>query len=66
MNRSVFVFFLLVNAVLFLRPQDLVPGLAAVPVYNMVIVLNLLIAAPAILGHFRFGLRRTPATAPLC
>ena len=57
-----FALFLLVNVALFLRPQDLFPALAAVPIYNILIVLNLLIAAPLIVRHFQHGLRTTPAT----
>jgi putative inorganic carbon (hco3(-)) transporter len=57
-----FVLFLLVNAVLFLRPQDLFPSAADVPFYNIAIISNLVVAIPAILGQFRRGLQRLPAT----
>ena len=58
-----FILFLLVNFALFLRPQDLVPSLAAVPFYNILIVVNLALAAPVIWSQLRLGLSRAPATA---
>jgi O-antigen ligase len=57
-----FVLFLLLNVVLFLRPQDLAPSLAIIPLYNTLIVLNLIVAAPAIFQHVRGGWKRAPAT----
>ena len=57
-----FFLFLLVNVVLFLRPQDLAPWLAEVPLYNILIAINLVIAAPTIFNHLRRGLKRSPAT----
>lgn len=57
-----FVLFLLVNAVLFLRPQDLAPSLAAIPFYNILIVANLTVAAPVIVRQLSAGLKKAPAT----
>jgi hypothetical protein len=57
-----FVLFLLVNFALFLRPQDLIDALAGVPIYNTLILMNLLVATPAILNHLRGGWRAAPAT----
>jgi putative inorganic carbon (hco3(-)) transporter len=57
-----FALFLLVNVALFLRPQDLIAVLAPVPLYNILIALNLLIAAPLIVQYVRRGLHRAPAT----
>ncbi len=57
-----FILFLLVTGTLFLRPQDLVPWLAETPVYNILIVVNLVIAAPTIIGHLQRGWRYKPAT----
>ena len=50
-----FMLFLLVNATLFLRPAELLPGLEALPIYNILIVLNLVVAAPGILEHLTIG-----------
>lgn len=57
-----FALFLLLNAALFLRPQDLAPSLAIIPLYNSLIVINLIVAAPAIFQHLRGGWKRAPAT----
>jgi putative inorganic carbon (HCO3(-)) transporter len=59
--RMDFYLLLLVNVALFLRPQDLVPSLAAVPFYNILIVVNLVVAAPAIVQQLRSGGWRSPA-----
>jgi O-antigen ligase len=56
-----FVLFLLVNIALFLRPQDLFAELASVPIYNVLIVVNLLVAAPLIVRLVLRGLKRAPA-----
>jgi O-antigen ligase len=53
---------LLVNVALFLRPQDLVPALAGISFYNLLIACNLVIASPVIIAQLRSGLRRSPAT----
>ena len=55
-----FILLLCVTAVLFLRPQDLTPALAAVPLYNLLMPLALLAASPAIIGL----LRASPLTFP--
>lgn len=58
-----FLLFLLVNAVLFIRPSELIPELAALPIYNIVIVINLIVAGPAIINHLRSdNLLRSPMT----
>src|SRR5688500_17589187 len=57
-----FYLFLLVTVALFLRPQDLVSSLASFHIYEVLIVGNLLVAAPAIVAHFRPGWRKLPAT----
>ncbi|MEX2175675.1 MAG: O-antigen ligase family protein [Pirellulaceae bacterium] len=57
-----FALFILVNCALFLRPQDLVSGLETVPLYNVLIVVNLLVAAPAIVHQLKRGIGRSPAT----
>lgn len=57
-----FLLFVLVNIALFLRPQDLFPALAGVQFYNLLIVANLVIAAPLIVAPLRAGLSRSPAT----
>jgi O-antigen ligase len=58
-----FFLFLLVNATLFIRPAEIVPELAAWPIYNFVIIANLLVAAPAILTYLgQNGLSRCPTT----
>lgn len=44
-----FVLFLLVNLVLFIRPAELVPELATVPIYYIVIVAALIAALPALI-----------------
>jgi hypothetical protein len=56
-----FVLFLLLNLALFLRPQDLVPAFAPIPFYNILIVANLAVAAPAIIQQIRTGWKDTPA-----
>ena len=57
-----FALFLLVNVALFLRPQDLAPSLAAIPFYNILIVANLIVAAPVIVRQLSTGIRQAPAT----
>jgi hypothetical protein len=58
-----FFLFLLVNATLFIRPAEIVPDLENWPIYNMVIVANLIIAAPAIADYLsKNGLSRCPTT----
>ena len=57
-----FILFLLVNVALFLRPQDLSSSLAAIPFYNILIVANLIVAAPVIVAQLRNRPKQSPAT----
>lgn len=53
--------FLLLNGIMFLRPGELVPGLAGVPIYEVVILACLAMAAPAIFALLRpVALARNP------
>jgi len=56
-----FALFVLVNVALFLRPQDLMPSLAGIAFYNLLIVANLVISSPVILYQLQTGIRRSPA-----
>jgi O-antigen ligase len=59
-----FFLFLLVTLTLFLRPSELVPGLATVPIYNYLILATLAVGAPRVIEHLRPGnLVREPVTA---
>lgn len=59
-----FFLFLLVNATLFIRPAEIIPALHALPIYNYLIVANLVVAFPGIINHLtESGLSRKPATA---
>jgi O-antigen ligase len=59
-----FVLFLLVNVALFVRPGELIPAAQAFPIYEIVIVANLLVAAPAVLEQVtERNLSRNPITA---
>lgn len=44
-----FALFLLLNGVLFLRPEELIPSIAGLQIYYWVICTNLIVTAPAIL-----------------
>jgi O-antigen ligase len=58
-----FFLFLLVNFTLFVRPSEIIPDLAEVPLYNIFIVLALIAAAPGIIVHLNPGqLVREPIT----
>lgn len=58
-----FYCFLFVNAALFIRPGEIIPGLEALPIYNYLILTNLVLAAPAIIHHLTgHGLAQRPAT----
>jgi O-antigen ligase len=58
-----FFLFLLVNLTLFVRPSEIFPDLAEVPLYNIFIVMALVAAAPAIISHLSPGqLSREPIT----
>lgn len=48
-----FFLFLLVNATLFIRPAEIIPEFQAWPVYNVLIVINLLVAFPDIAKRFQ-------------
>lgn len=58
-----FFLFLLVNAALFLRPQDLFESVQTIPFYNILIVTNLIVASPAIMKELGQGLEKLPGTA---
>ena len=59
-----FFFFILVNATLFIRPSELIPELAEVPIYNILIVLNMAIAFPSLMNHLQPGrFAREPISA---
>ncbi len=58
-----FTLFLLVNAVLYTRPMEVVPELQDVPVYNALILACLACAIPGVLEQFMAGsLRGRPVT----
>jgi O-antigen ligase len=58
-----FVLFLVLNGVLFIRPEELIPSIAGLQIYYWVILANLLICAPAILKQLDPNdLVRNPAT----
>jgi len=46
-----FALFILLNAVLFIRPSELVPDLAAVPIYEIVIIVCLSLTLPRIVSQ---------------
>src|SRR5262245_12352972 len=48
-----FLLFLLLNAVLFIRPAEIIPDIEAWPIYNVLIVACLVVSFPAILQRFR-------------
>jgi O-antigen ligase len=49
------VLFLLLNAVLFIRPAEIVPGLVGWPIYEAVIVACLVASLPAVFGRLTLG-----------
>ena len=49
-----FVMFLLVNATLFLRPAELLPAVAGLPIYEVIILSALLSSLPVVQKHFRW------------
>ncbi|MEX0725212.1 MAG: O-antigen ligase family protein [Planctomycetaceae bacterium] len=56
-----FSLFLLVNATLFIRPGELVPALAPLPIYEVLIVGSFLFSASAVRERFRWAtLKRQP------
>ncbi|MBN9519683.1 O-antigen ligase family protein [bacterium] len=59
-----FGLFLLVTAVLIVRPTDLIPGLAGLPIYELVVLGALLVSAPKIAGQLMpAALAARPVTA---
>ncbi len=59
-----FFLFILLNATLFIRPGELIPDLAGVPIYNGLIVANLLFALPKFAARLAPGaLRSSPISA---
>src|SRR4051794_31452174 len=60
--RAGFVLFLVVNANLFIRPAEIVPGLLGLPIYEVLIAACLLTSLPVVLRQFRpESLKRQPA-----
>jgi O-antigen ligase len=59
-----FVLFILVNAVLFIRPMELVPGMEDFPLYEILIAACTLVTLPLILGQLNLrNLRERPIAA---
>src|SRR5437773_7286526 len=50
-HEMAFALLILVNAVLFLRPQELLPSLEALPIYNVLIVLCLAVSFTAVMNQ---------------
>src|SRR5689334_11470998 len=62
-SNAGWVLFLLLNAVLILRPADIVPELEGLPIYNVVILSCLVASLPAVLYQLRPGvLAQRPIT----
>lgn len=58
-----FTLFLILNGVLFIRPEELIPSIAGLQIYYWVICTNLLVCAPAILKQLEGkNLVRSPVT----
>ncbi len=49
-----FILFLFVNATLFVRPGELIPAIAEIPIYNILIMASLAVALPAVVNRLRF------------
>jgi hypothetical protein len=61
--RTGFVLFVLVTAVMFLRPAELLPSIKNLPIYEPLIVACLLASLPVVLAQFQWGLLNArPAT----
>src|SRR5579864_1909912 len=61
--RLGFGLFVLVNAVLFVRPAELIPGIADWPIYEVVILACLLASLPAVIRQLTWNsFRRNPIT----
>lgn len=62
-----FVLFLILNAILFMRPDDLAPELAGLRLYYCAITACLIVSAPALVGRILpASLRHDPITACVC
>jgi O-antigen ligase len=62
-SAEAFKLFIVLNGIMFLRPGELVPQLAAIPIYELVILTCLAMSAPAIMAHLRpASLARNPIT----
>lgn len=58
-----FILFCLLTGVLFLRPAELIPSLAGSPVYEVIILCNLIVAAPNLLEQVQAqSLKVSPST----
>src|SRR6185437_16580760 len=58
-----FILFLLVNAVLFIRPSEFIPDIKGLELYYYLIVPCLLLSFPVLLQQFSLrGLQNTPTT----
>ena len=63
-RRAGFVTFLLLTAVVFIRPAEIVPALLGLPLYELLITGSLLLSLPGILGRLRLeSLRQQPGVA---
>ncbi len=59
-----FLLFLLVNATLFIRPAEIIPDLSTLPIYNVLILSNLVVALPKVMGRVSLqALKTEPITA---
>jgi O-antigen ligase len=62
-SRPAFALFLLLNATMFIRPAELVPQWAGLPIYEVIILLCLVLSLPLILEKLRpASLARNPIT----
>ena len=52
-----FALFLLVNAALFIRPSEIAPPLAAVPIYQILILLCLAVSSPKLIAQWTVASR---------
>jgi putative inorganic carbon (hco3(-)) transporter len=61
-----FLLFIILNAVLFIRPAEIVPALAQTPIYGCVIVVCLVVSLPAVLNQLSpVSLEERPITTCL-
>src|SRR5687767_10908846 len=62
-HRLGFVLFLLVTAVMFIRPAEIIPALDALPIYEVLIIGALVTSLPAVLRQLSLdSLTRNPVT----